>query len=90
MVRWEGFQVLDDVDRELSVGVKPDKTSDDDWLEMDHMALNVLRLSLSRPVALAFAGEKTNVGLITKLKEMHEKPSASNQVFLIQKLFNLC
>lgn len=40
-------------------------------------------------MVLACADEKTTVELITKLKEKYEKPSPSNQVFLIRKLFNL-
>ena len=70
-------------------GVKPDDMTDDQWLEMDRMALSVVRLSLTRSVALACAAEKTTMGLISKLKGMYEKPSASNQVYLIRKLFNL-
>lgn len=56
---------------------------------MDRMALSVIKLSLSKPIALACAGEKTTMrGLTNKLRSTYESP-ALNQVYLIRKIFNL-
>lgn len=46
-------------------------------------------MTLTRFVALTCTGETITKGLITKLKNMHEKPFKLNQVYLIRKLFNL-
>ncbi|KAE8693764.1 putative galacturonosyltransferase-like 4 [Hibiscus syriacus] len=52
-------------------------------------ALGVIRLTLSRNVAFNIAKEKTTAGLIAALSNMYEKPSASNKVHLMRRLFNL-
>ena len=70
-------------------GIKPAEMTDEQWEEIDIIVLGVIRLSLSRLIALSCADEKTAKSLITKLKSTYESPSALNQVYLIWKLFNL-
>ncbi|KAE8676976.1 Vesicle-associated protein 4-1 [Hibiscus syriacus] len=56
---------------------------------LDRQALGVIRLTLSRNVAFNIAKEKTTAGLMAALSSMYEKPSASNKVHLMRRLFNL-
>ena len=44
---------------------------------------------LSRNVAFNIVKEKTTVGLMAALFSMYEKPSASNKVHLMRRLFSL-
>ncbi|KAL5851502.1 hypothetical protein ACOSQ3_006620 [Xanthoceras sorbifolium] len=62
---------------------------EEDWNLLDRQALGVIRLTLSRNVAFNIVKEKTTAGLITALSNMYEKPSASNKVHLMRRLFNL-
>ncbi|CAJ2639359.1 unnamed protein product [Trifolium pratense] len=68
---------------------KPDSMKDDEWNLLDRQALGVIRLSLSRNVAFNIAKEKTTAGLMKALSSMYEKPSASNKVHLMRRLFTL-
>ncbi|KAL5819990.1 hypothetical protein ACOSQ4_023832 [Xanthoceras sorbifolium] len=71
------------------LGKKPDDMKEEDWNLLDRQALGVIRLTLSRNVAFNIVKEKTTAGLITALSNMYEKPSASNKVHLMRRLFNL-
>ncbi|KAL5855098.1 hypothetical protein ACOSQ4_004900 [Xanthoceras sorbifolium] len=71
------------------LGKKPDDMKEEDWNLLDRQALGVIRLTLSRNVAFNIVKEKTTTGLITALSNMYEKPSASNKVHLMRRLFNL-
>ena len=62
---------------------------EDDWNLLYRQALEVIRLTLSRNVAFNIVKEKTTAGLMTALSSMYEKPSASNKVHLMRRLFNL-
>lgn len=62
---------------------------DDEWALLDRQALGVIRLTLSRNVAFNIAKEKTTAGLMKTLSNMYKKPSASNKVHLMRRLFNL-
>ncbi|KAI5312404.1 hypothetical protein L3X38_041577 [Prunus dulcis] len=68
---------------------KPEGMNDEDWTLLDRQALRVIRLMLSRNVAFNIAKEKTTVGQMAALSSMHEKPSASNKLHLMRRLFNL-
>ncbi|BBG97486.1 hypothetical protein Prudu_006629 [Prunus dulcis] len=68
---------------------KPESMNDEDWTLLDRQALGVIRLTLSRNVAFNIAKEKTTAGLMAALSSMYEKPSASNKVHLMRRLFNL-
>ncbi|WVY97098.1 hypothetical protein V8G54_029249 [Vigna mungo] len=70
-------------------GHQPKNMKDEDWILLDRQALGVIRLTLSRNVAFNIAKENTTVGLMTALSSMYEKPSASNKVHLMRRLFNL-
>ena len=71
------------------LGKKPDNITEDDWNLLDRQALGVIRLTLSRNVAFNIVKEKTTTGLMAALSSMYEKPSASNKVHLMRRLFNL-
>lgn len=71
------------------LGKKPDDMKEEDWALLDRQALGVIRLTLSRNVAFNIAKEKTTAGLMAALSSMYEKPSASNKVHLMRRLFNL-
>ena len=71
------------------LGKKPDNITEDDWNLLDRQALRVIRLTLSRNVAFNIVKEKTTAGLMAALSSMYEKPSASNKVHLMRRLFNL-
>ena len=71
------------------LGKKPDNIMEDDWNLLDRQALGVIRLTLSRNVAFNIVKEKTTAGLMAALSSMYEKPSASNKVHLMRRLFNL-
>ncbi|KAE8686024.1 cytochrome P450 71A9-like [Hibiscus syriacus] len=70
-------------------GKQPEGMKNEDWALPDRQALEVIRLTLSRNVAFNIAKEKTTAGLMAALSSMHEKPSASNKVHLMRRLFNL-
>ena len=70
-------------------GKKPDEMKDDEWVLLDRKALGIIRLTLSRNVAFNIAKEKTTADLMKALSNMYEKPSASNKVYLMKRLFNL-
>ncbi|KAL8162460.1 hypothetical protein V2J09_013949, partial [Rumex salicifolius] len=56
---------------------------------LDRQALGVIRLTLSRNVAFNIAKEKITASLMAALCNMYKKPSASNKVQLMRRLFNL-
>ena len=68
---------------------KPEAIKEEDWNLLDRQALGVIQLTLSRNVAFNIAKEKTTAGLMAALSNMYEKPSASNKVHLMRRLFNL-
>jgi len=63
--------------------------TDGEWEVLDQKALGAIRLSLTSTVAFNISREKTTQDLIAALLKMCEKPSASNKIFLMKKLFNL-
>ncbi|KAL5548495.1 hypothetical protein UlMin_003726 [Ulmus minor] len=71
------------------LGKKPDDMKEDDWNLLDRQALEVIRLMLSRNVTFNIVKEKTTTGFMAALSSMYEKPSASNKVYLMRRLFNL-
>ncbi|KAE8664067.1 hypothetical protein F3Y22_tig00112857pilonHSYRG00227 [Hibiscus syriacus] len=70
-------------------GKQPEGMKNEDWALLDRQALEVIQLTLSRNVAFNIAKEKTTAGLMAALSSMYEKPSASNKVHLMRRLFNL-
>jgi len=62
---------------------------DEEWEILDRKALGTIRLCLAASVAFNISSEKTTKDLMKKLSSLYEKPSASNKVFLMKRLFNM-
>ena len=71
------------------VAKKPAAMKDEEWEILDRKALGTIRLSLAASVAFNILKEKTMKGLMDTLAKLYEKPSASNKVFLMKRLFNM-
>jgi hypothetical protein len=62
---------------------------DEEWEVLDRKALGTIWLSLAALVAFNISKEKTMKELMDTLDKLYEKPSASNKVFLMKRLFNM-
>jgi hypothetical protein len=62
---------------------------DEEWETLDRKALGTIRLSLATSMAFNILKENTMKGLMDALARLYEKPSASNKVFLMKRLFNM-
>jgi hypothetical protein len=62
---------------------------DEEWEVLDRKALGMIRLSLAASVAFNISKEKTTKELMDALAKLYEKPSMSNKVFLMKRLFNM-
>jgi hypothetical protein len=71
------------------VAKKSAAMKDEEWEILDRKALGTIRLSLAASVAFNISKEKTTKGLMDALAKLYEKPSASNKVFLMKRLFNM-
>jgi len=67
----------------------PTGMKDEEWNLLDRKALRTIRLCLAASVAFNISKETTTEGLIKMLEKLYEKPSASNKVFLMKRLFNM-
>ena len=56
---------------------------------LDKKALGTIRLCLASSVAFNILKEITIEGVMSALSKLYEKPSASNKVFLMKRLFNM-
>jgi hypothetical protein len=61
----------------------------EEWEVLDRKALGTIRLCLEMLVAFNISKEKTTEDLMKALDRLYEKPSASNKVFLMKRLFNM-
>jgi hypothetical protein len=68
---------------------KPAATKDEEWETLDKKALGTIRLSLAASVNFNISKEKTTKGLMDALAKLYEKPSESNKVYLMKRLFNM-
>ena len=68
---------------------KPAAMSDEDWEILDRKALGSIRLCLAQIMAFNITKAKTTQELMETLEKLYEKPSASNKVFLMKRLFNM-
>jgi hypothetical protein len=68
---------------------KPMAMKDEEWEILDRKALGTIRLSLAASMAFNISKEKTTKNLLDALAKLYEKPSASNKVFLMKRLFNM-
>ena len=71
------------------VANKPSTMKDEEWLVLDRKALGIVRLCLAASVAFNISKETTTKGLMKALGKLYEKPSASNKVFLMKRLFTM-
>ena len=62
---------------------------DEEWEVLDRNALETIRLCLDSLVDFNISKEKTIEGMMSSLGKLYEKPSASNNVFLMKHLFNM-
>jgi hypothetical protein len=62
---------------------------DEEWEILDRKALGMIHLSLEASVAFNISKEKTMKDLMDALSKLYEKPSTSNKVFLMKRLFNM-
>jgi hypothetical protein len=62
---------------------------DEEWEVLDRKALGTIRLSLAASMAFNISKEKTTKELMDALAKLYEKPSTSNKVFLMKRLFNM-
>jgi hypothetical protein len=62
---------------------------DKEWEVLDRKALGMIRLSLAASVSFNISKEKTKKELMDTLDKLYEKPSESNKVFLMKRLFNM-
>jgi hypothetical protein len=72
-------------------GIKKKLTAmkDKEWEVLDRKSLGTIRLSLTASVAFNISKEKTMKELMDALAKLYEKPSASNKVFIMKRLFNM-
>ena len=63
--------------------------TDAEWEILSRKALRTVGLCLAASVAFNISKETTIEGLIKALEKLYEKPSASNKVFLMERLFNM-
>ena len=63
--------------------------TDAKWEIIDRKALITVRLCLAASAAFNILNETTTEGFIKALEKLYEKPSASNMVFLMKRLFNM-
>jgi len=68
---------------------KPMSMTDTEWDILDRKALGTIQLCLAVSVAFNISKEMTTEGLMLTLAKLYEKPSASNKVFLMKRLFNM-
>src|SRR5271170_4544872 len=68
---------------------KPAAMKDEEWNLLDRKALGTIRLFLAALVAFNISKEKTTKDVMKPLGKLYEKPSASNKVFLMKRLFNM-
>ena len=62
---------------------------DKEWAVLDRKALGTIRLCLDSSMAFNISKENTTKGVMSVLSKLYEQPSASNKVFLMNRLFNM-
>jgi hypothetical protein len=62
---------------------------DEEWEVIDRKSLGMIRLTLEASVAFNISKENTMKEVMDALAKLYEKPSASNKVFLMKRLFNM-
>ena len=72
----------------LDENSRPTKMIDEEWKILDRKALGSIRLSLAASMASNITEAASTVDLMKSLANLYEKPSASNKVYLMKKLFS--
>ena len=62
---------------------------DEEWEILERKALGTIQLFLALSVAFNISKEKTTEGVMSALGKLYKKPSASNKVSLMKRLFNM-
>jgi hypothetical protein len=89
-MQMEGYLYQKDLFQPLGgIANKSAAMKDKEWEVLDRKALGMIRLSLAVSVDFNILKEKTMQELMDALDKLYEKPSASNQVFLMKRLFNI-
>ena len=65
---------------------KPSSMTDEEWNKFDRKAIATIRKYLPNNIYVNVIGEKTTNALWKKLHDLYEKNTASNKVFLMNKL----
>ena len=68
---------------------KSTSMTDTEWNILDRKALGTIWLCLAASIAFNISKEMTTKGLMSTLAKLYEKPSTSNKVFLMKRLFNM-
>eukprot|EP00253_Pinus_taeda_P023019 PITA_23019 len=63
--------------------------TDEEWNLLDRKALRIVRLCHAASVAFNILKETMTNGLVKVLEKLYEKPSASNKVLIMKRLFNM-
>jgi hypothetical protein len=88
-MQMEDYLYQKDLFLPLSGVAKKPVAMKDEWEILDRKALGTIRMSLEASVAFNISKEKTMKDLMDALAKLYEKPSASNKVFLMKRLFNM-
>jgi hypothetical protein len=67
----------------------PTTIKDEEWEILDRNTLGMIWLSLEMSVAFNISKEKAMKNMMDALAKLYEKPSTSNKVFLMKRLFNM-
>ena len=70
-------------------GKQPEKTSDDDWEELQMKVVSTIRLCLADEVLYQVMEEESSAGIWAKLESRYMSKSLTNKLFLKQKLYGL-
>lgn len=62
-------------------GIKPEDVDEDEWNEMDELALSTIMLTLAESIYFNVADEVLAYDAWTKLSGLYEKHSAASQVY---------
>ena len=68
---------------------KPVAMKDEEWEVLERKELGTIQFFLDLLVAFNISKEKTIEGVMRALAKLYEKPSTSNKVFLMKRLFNM-
>lgn len=84
--RMQMEDILYQKDLDAPLGDMPADYDVDKWKRLDRKALATVRLCLSSSVGFNIAAETTTKGIMMRLAELYEQPSACNKVYLIKKM----